>query len=106
MVELRGIFYSASPQTCTDGRMHHTQPVAPQGAAIPGDISLLRRQLTIHSCSGGAELYEAAVLLKEVLRGRGILLIEDRTDIVGAAEADGVVLSRQGECPHRLHKDA
>ena len=47
-------------------------------------------------CTGGAELYEAAVLLKSVLRGRGILLIEDRTDIVGAAEADGVVLSRQG----------
>ena len=47
--------------------------------------------------AGGAELYEAAVLLKDLLRGRGILLIEDRTDIVGAAEADGVVLSRQGE---------
>ncbi|CAL5229653.1 g13018 [Coccomyxa viridis] len=37
---------------------------------------------------GGAELYEAAVLLKDLLRGRGILLNEDRTDIVGAAEAD------------------
>lgn len=45
------------------------------------------------------------MLLKDVLRGRGILLIEDRTDIVGAAEADGVILSRQGECPHLLHKD-
>ena len=38
------------------------------------------------------------MLLKGVLRGRSILLIEDRTDIVGAAEADGVVLSRQGCC--------
>ena len=38
------------------------------------------------------------MLLKNVLRGRSILLIEDRTDIVGAAEADGVMLSRQG-CP-------
>ncbi len=37
------------------------------------------------------------MLLKDLLRGRGILLIEDRTDIVGAAEADGVVLSRQGD---------
>lgn len=45
------------------------------------------------------------MLLKDVLRGRAILLIEDRTDIVGAAEADGVILSRQGECPHLLHKD-
>lgn len=46
------------------------------------------------------------MLLKELLRGRGILLIEDRTDIVGAAEADGVVLSRQGDafsaCCERL----
>lgn len=45
------------------------------------------------------------MLLKDVLRGRGILLIEDRTDIVGAAEADGVILSRQGEYPHLLHTD-
>ena len=53
--------------------------------------------MLVSACTGGAELYEAAVLLKEVLRGRGILLIEERTDIVGAAEADGVVLSRQGD---------
>ncbi len=53
--------------------------------------------MLICAYTGGAELYEAAVLLKELLRGRGILLIEDRTDIVGAAEADGVVLSRQGD---------
>ena len=58
---------------------------------VTGMLSVLRC-----SCKGGAELYEAAVLLKEVLRGRGVLLIEERTDIVGAAEADGVVLSRQG----------
>jgi len=57
------------------------------------------------ACAGGAELYEAAVLLKSVLRGRGILLIEDRTDIVGAAEADGVVLSRQGRIHLPCHKD-
>ena len=47
-------------------------------------------------CSGGADLYEAAVLLKEVLRGRVALLIQDRIDIVGAAEADGVILSARG----------
>ena len=41
------------------------------------------------------------MLLKDVLRGRSILLIEDRTDIVGAAEADGVMLSRQGCCSPR-----
>ncbi|KAK9834814.1 hypothetical protein WJX81_000733 [Elliptochloris bilobata] len=46
--------------------------------------------------TGGAELYEAACQLREVLRGRAVLLIEDRTDIVDAAEADGVVLSQRG----------
>jgi len=45
---------------------------------------------------GGAELYEAACQLREVLRGRAMLLIEDRTDIVDAAEADGVVISQRG----------
>ena len=46
--------------------------------------------------AGGAELYEAACQLREVLRGRAMLLIEDRTDIVDAAEADGVVISQRG----------
>ena len=55
------------------------------------DYSLARRRMLDLSLDTGS-----AVLLKDVLRGRSILLIEDRTDIVGAAEADGVVLSRQG----------
>lgn len=71
-----------------------TQPAAYfSAAASPGIWKVV---INVCQCTGGAELYEAAVLLKSVLRGRGILLIEDRTDIVGAAEADGVVLSRQG----------
>ena len=44
----------------------------------------------------GAALYEAACKLKEQLRGRAVLLIADRTDIVDAAEADGVILSSKG----------
>ena len=50
--------------------------------------------------AGGAELYDAACRLREALRGRAILLIEDRTDIVDAAEADGVVLSQRGVPEH------
>lgn len=49
---------------------------------------------------GGAELYEAAVLLREILRGRAALFIQDRTDIAGAAEADGVILSSRGMLLH------
>lgn len=46
--------------------------------------------------SGGAELYNAAVQLKEQLRGRATLLIADRPDIADAVEADGVILSAKG----------
>ena len=53
---------------------------------------------------GGAQLYEAAIRLKEALRGRAALLLVDRTDIVDAAEADGVLLSAQGAYLHALIK--
>lgn len=46
--------------------------------------------------SGGSVLYDAACHLRELLRGRAALLIVDRTDIVDAAEADGVLLSPRG----------
>lgn len=44
---------------------------------------------------GAAQLYESAVAVKEVLRGRAMLLLADRTDIAGAV-ADGVLLSSTG----------
>ena len=56
--------------------------------------------LTDTSGSDGAALYEAACKLKEQLRGRAVLLIADRTDIVDAAEADGVILSSKGAAKH------
>ncbi len=52
----------------------------------------VHRQMLLNT--GGAQLYEAAVLMKDILRGRAALLIQDRTDIVAAAEADGVVLDQ------------
>ena len=36
-------------------------------------------------------------MLKETLRGRAALLLVDRTDVATAAEADGVLLTNQGE---------
>ena len=56
------------------------------------------------SGSNGAALYEAACKLKEQLRGRAVLLIADRTDIVDAAEADGVILSSQGAASHKCNQ--
>lgn len=40
---------------------------------------------------------QAAVKLKELLRGRAVLLLVDRTDIASAAGAEGVLLTDQGE---------
>lgn len=51
--------------------------------------------------TGGGGLYDAAIAVKEILRGRSILLVEDRTDIATAAEADGVILSTTG--PYLCH---
>ncbi len=45
---------------------------------------------------GASELLEAAVGLREALRGRAALLLVDRTDIATAAEADGVLLTDKG----------
>lgn len=46
----------------------------------------------------GKSLYEAACLLKSVVRDRAYLLIGERVDIAAAVNASGVVLSDQGCC--------
>lgn len=46
--------------------------------------------------AGASALYEAAVKLKALLRGRAALLVFDRIDIAQAADADGVLLTPQG----------
>lgn len=48
------------------------------------------------SSTGGADLFKATAQLKDVVRGRVAVLLEDRTDIVAATDADGVVLTSQG----------
>ncbi|GLT63988.1 hypothetical protein SLA2020_365090 [Shorea laevis] len=46
--------------------------------------------------SSGGRLYEAACLLKAVVRDRAYLLISERVDVAAAVGASGVVLSDQG----------
>ncbi|XP_074312148.1 putative transmembrane GTPase FZO-like, chloroplastic isoform X2 [Silene latifolia] len=48
---------------------------------------------------GGAKLYEAACLLKSLIRDRAYLLVLDRVDIAAAVNATGVLLSDQGLPP-------
>ena len=63
-------------------------------AAIAGGVTGVL--LSDASGNDAAALYEAAIKLKGQLRGRAMLLIADRTDIVDAAEADGVIVSQKG----------
>ena len=48
------------------------------------------------SSTGGADLFKATAQLKGAVRSRVAVLLEDRTDIVSATDADGVVLTSQG----------
>jgi thiamine-phosphate pyrophosphorylase len=57
--------------------------------AVDGGVTAV--QLREKDCAGG-ELYDMAVTLRHVLRGRALLLINDRVDIAIAAGADGVHL--------------
>lgn len=45
--------------------------------------------------ASGGKLYEAACLLKSVIKGRAYLLIDERVDIAAAVSASGVLLSDQ-----------
>lgn len=63
------------------------------GAAVSGGATAV---VLYEGAEGGAsQLYEAALQVRELLRGRAALLIADRTDIAPAAEADGALLSPQ-----------
>lgn len=46
--------------------------------------------------ASGGKLYEAACLLKSVIKERAYLLIDERVDIAAAVSASGVLLSDQG----------
>lgn len=51
------------------------------------------------SNSNAAAMYDAALRIQELLRGRAALLLVDRTDIALAVGAQGVLLTRQGVSP-------
>ncbi|KAL5982543.1 hypothetical protein ACLOJK_016616 [Asimina triloba] len=63
-------------------------------AAIPRRAGIV--VLGCREGSGGGPLYEAACVLKSVIRDRAYLLIAERVDIAAAVGANGVVLSDKG----------
>jgi hypothetical protein len=52
--------------------------------------------LTSNNEQSGGKLYEAACLLKSLIRDRAYLLVAERVDIAAAALTSGVLLSDQG----------
>lgn len=63
--------------------------------AVAGGATIIQLD-TGSTDPGGARLFEAACILKALLRGRAQLLVSERADIAAAAGADGVILSDQG----------
>ncbi|GFP92283.1 uncharacterized protein in xyna 3'region [Phtheirospermum japonicum] len=64
---------------------------------IDGAVSDRVGIVVLTGCEGsGKQLYEAACLLKSVIRDRAYLLIDERVDIAAAVNASGVLLSDQG----------
>lgn len=83
LITLRADEFQASPAAARD-----------LAAAVAGGATAVA--LREGAKTGAAELYAAAVAVKELLRGRVPLLVVDRTDIADAAGADGALLSPAG----------
>ena len=87
-------------QVDADSLLDSPAVVEELGAAVSGGATaVVLSEATAEAGPGGssaARLYEAALKLKELLRGRSALVIRDRTDIADAVGADGVLLSPTG----------
>lgn len=89
-VQLPALFITVSPDDILQSQSLRDDA----DAALAGGVTAVVLQDS--SSGGAAELYEAAVLLKDLIRGRATLLINDRTDVVDASGADGALLSPNG----------
>jgi thiamine monophosphate synthase len=64
--------------------------------AVSKSVGIVVLNGSIDGGGSGKSLYEAACLVKSVVRDRAYLLIGERVDIATAVDASGVVLSDQG----------
>ena len=74
--------------------------------AVDGGVTVV--QLRENDLAGG-DLYELALTLRAVLRGRALLLVNERADVALAAGADGIHLPERGlpvDTVRRLAGDA
>lgn len=65
-------------------------------SAVKGGATAVVLSEGMGAPSSAGDLYDAALKLQELLRERAALIIQDRTDIASAANADGVLLTPKG----------
>lgn len=86
-VQLPALFIIISVAQATEGLSDISAVLAGGATAIV---------LVDDTSSGAARFYEAAIAIKDAIRGRAAFLIADRMDISDAVDADGVLLSPTG----------
>ena len=89
-VRIPGLVFTVTPADAADES---------RAAAIEAAVAAGATAVILSDTSGDAttrELFDAALALKESLRGRAALLVADRTDIAASAEADGVLIGDDG----------
>jgi small GTP-binding protein len=89
-VRIPGFVFTVTPADAADES---------RAAAIEAAVAAGATAVILSDTSGDAttrELFDAALALKESLRGRAALLVADRTDIAASAEADGVLIGDDG----------
>lgn len=89
-VRIPGFIFTVAPERVKDEGT---------AAAIEAAVAAGATAVVLSDEGGDAttrDLFNAALALKDALRGRAALLVADRTDIATSAEADGVVLSDDG----------
>lgn len=93
-VRIPGFIFSVTPESVMKNDGEGAAAEALEAAVAAGATAVV-----LDDTTGGAttrDLFNAALALKDALRGRAALLIADRTDIAASAEADGVVLNDDG----------
>lgn len=86
-VQIPALFFVVSVDDITDNMSNIAEILA---GGVTGIV------LTVGNDGNAVKLYETALNLKDALRNRAVLLIEDRTDVADAIGADGTILSENG----------
>jgi small GTP-binding protein len=91
-VRIPGLLFEITPKDVNDEDAMRRF----EAAVVAGSTAVVLRNDSDSAKANTRTFFDAALVLKEKLRGRASLLIADRTDIASSVEADGVVLGDDG----------